>query len=143
MNALRRSLRILLADDERDTTRTLAVLLEDEGHVVHQVNHGADVVRTVHMVRPDAIVLDIQMPGKSGYALAEELKAMYYGTRTPMLVAMSGKWTHESDRILAQRLGFDHYIAKPANPQVLVDLLAPLASQQQPPPAQPDARLQQ
>jgi CheY-like chemotaxis protein len=127
---MRRSLRVLLADDERDTTRTLAVLLEDEGHVVHQVNHGSDVLRTVHMVRPDAIVLDIQMPGKSGYALAEELKALYYGTRPPLLVAISGKWTHESDRTLAQRLGFDHYLAKPANPQDLVDLLEPLAAAQ-------------
>jgi DNA-binding response OmpR family regulator len=140
MNAMRRSLRILLADDERDTTRTLAVLLEDEGHVVHQVNHGSEVLRTAHMVRPDAIVLDIQMPGKSGYALAEELKALYYGTRTPMLVAISGKWTHESDRILAQRLGFDHYLAKPANPQALVDLLAPLAMQQVSAPEQPGTR---
>jgi DNA-binding response OmpR family regulator len=108
---------------------------------VHQVNHGADVLRTVHMVRPDAIVLDIQMPGKSGYALAEELKAMYYGTRTPMLVAMSGKWTQDSDRILAQRLGFDHYLAKPANPQALVDLLAPLSLQQVAQGEQPGARL--
>lgn len=141
MTPPRRSLRVLLADDERDTTRTLAVLLEDEGHVVHQVNHGADVVRTVHMVRPDAIVLDIQMPGKSGYALAEELKAMYYGARPPLLVAMSGKWTQESDRILASRLGFDHYLKKPANPQELVDLLAPLAAQATPQQTQPDARI--
>jgi DNA-binding response OmpR family regulator len=141
MNTMRRPLRVLLADDERDTTRMLAVLLEDEGHVVHQVNHGSDVVRTAHMVRPDAIVLDIQMPGKSGYALAEELKAMYYGTKAPMLVAISGKWTQDSDRILAKRLGFDHYLVKPANPQVLVDLLAPLSMQPAPHSEQPGARL--
>lgn len=140
MNAMRRSLRILLADDERDITRTLAVLLEDEGHVVHQVNHGAEVVRTAHMVRPDAIVLDLQMPGKSGYALVEELKTLYYGTRAPMLVAISGKWTHEADRTLAQRLGFNHYLTKPANPQALVDLLAPLAVQQVAASEQPGTR---
>src|SRR4051812_42151251 len=99
------SLRVLVADDDPDTTGTLAAILEDEGHVVHAVHHGADVIRTARLLRPDAIVLDIQMPGKSGYAIAEELKALYYGARAPLLIAISGKWTEDSDRWLAQRLG--------------------------------------
>jgi CheY-like chemotaxis protein len=122
------TLRILIADDDRDTAATLQMILEDEGHVVHAVHDGADVVRTAHLVRPDAIVLDIQMPGKSGYAIAEELRALYYASRLPLMIAISGKWTHDADRRIAQRVGFDHHFTKPAAPQALVAALAPLSS---------------
>jgi CheY-like chemotaxis protein len=126
------ALRILIADDDRDTAAMLQAILEDEGHVVHAVHDGADVVRTAHMVRPDAIVLDIQMPGKSGYAIAEELRALYYATRAPLMIAISGKWTQDADRRIAQRVGFDHHFVKPAAPDALVAALAPLSAPSSP-----------
>ena len=127
------TLRILIADDDRDTTSTLQAILEDEGHVVHAVHDGAEVVKTARLVRPDAIVLDIQMPSKSGYAIAEELKALYYASRPPMLIAISGKWTQEADRWLAQRVGFDHHFTKPAAPRALVAALSRLCAPTAPP----------
>ena len=117
------TLRILIADDDRDTAATLQMILEDEGHVVHAVHDGADVVRTAHLVRPDAIVLDIQMPGKSGYAIAEELRALYYASRPPLMIAISGKWTQDADRRIARRVGFDHHFTKPADFEVLLELI--------------------
>jgi len=120
-------LRIIIADDDRDTVWTLATILRDEGHTVQAVQHGEEVVKAARFLRPDAAVIDLQMPGMSGYAVAQELRNMFYPRPAPLLVAISGTWTRGSDRLLAQHLGFDHHLAKPCDPQQLVALFAPLA----------------
>lgn len=121
-----RRLRILVADDNRDTVLTLTMLLRDEGHDVHGVHNGADVVRLAHLYRFDAVILDIEMPGASGYAIAQELRTHYYPGRGPLLIAISGKWNRPSEKLLAQVVGFDHHFEKPCDPQALLRSLKPL-----------------
>ena len=122
----RRALNVIVADDERDTVLTLMAVLRDEGHNVRGVYRGDDVLRAVEDERPDAVILDIEMPGKSGFAIAQELRHAY-GEDTPMLIAISGKWTGQTDEMLGRLVGFKHYCLKPFEPQKLLELLEPLA----------------
>lgn len=120
-------LRIIIADDDRDTVWTLATILRDEGHSVQGVQRGEEVLSAAHFLRPDVAVIDLQMPGMSGYAVAQELRNMFYPLPGPLLIAISGTWNKGSDRLLAQHIGFDHHLAKPCAPDELLRVLAPLA----------------
>jgi len=122
-----RPLRIVVADDDPDTVLTLTMLLEDEGHVVQGVENGDEVMRLVRRMRPDAVILDIGMPGQSGYAVAQDIRAAYYGMRKPLLIAITGLYKKPADRMLSQMVGFDHHLLKPYDAKDITDLLQPLA----------------
>ena len=126
---VRHRLRILIADDDRDTTLLLGAILRDEGDEVHVALRGDEVLDIVRLFRPDAVVLDINMPGMSGYGIAHEIRERYHNL-SPLLIAMSGVWTSASDRLAGKELGFDHYLVKPSDPQHLLALLEPLRSGQ-------------
>jgi DNA-binding response OmpR family regulator len=117
-----RSLRILVADDEPDTVAMLKVLLNDEGHDVIGLQRGNDVMAKVREFDPDAVVLDIAIPDKSGYEIAQEIRARY-GQIRPLLIAITGRYKQSSDRMLGQIVGFDHYLLKPYDPKELIALL--------------------
>jgi CheY-like chemotaxis protein len=123
-----RKLRILVADDDRDTVVTLATLLRCEGYEVRSVFSGTAAAKAARLARFDAVILDISMPELSGYAIAQEVRKHHYGTRTraPLLIAISGKWKKPSEKLLAQAVGFDHHLEKPCDPQVLIGLLKAL-----------------
>jgi DNA-binding response OmpR family regulator len=118
----RRRLSILIADDDRDTVSTLTVILLDEGHRVHMFYRGDDVLSAVRRYKPDVCILDIDLPGLSGYALAQELSAAGE-KRRPVLVAISGKYVRKSEQLLAETSGFDVFFTKPADPQELLRFL--------------------
>lgn len=124
----RRNLRVLLADDDRDAANMLAALLRQEGHEVNVVLRGDEVLDLVRLMRPDALILDINMPGMSGYAIARELKERY-AIAAPLMIGVSGVWTKTSERLLGQAVGFDHYLTKPYDPGQLLALLEPLRGQ--------------
>jgi DNA-binding response OmpR family regulator len=117
-----RALRIVVADDEADSVAMLKVILNDEGHDVIGLQKGGDVLRTVEEFDPDAVVLDIAMPDKSGYELAKEIRSRYGDVR-PLLIAISGRYKQVSDKMLGQIVGFDHYLLKPYEPKELLALL--------------------
>lgn len=123
-NGARRGLRILIADDNRDTVLTLATLLREEGHDVRGVHNGIDALRVARVHAFDAIILDIEMPELSGYAIAQELCKQYFARRAPLLIAITGKWNRPSEKLLARAVGFDHHLAKPYDPGVLLAMLA-------------------
>lgn len=119
----RAALRIVVADDDRDTVETLAAVLRDEGHLVYCVYSGKEVLPTVRSVRPDAVVLDIAVPGMSGYAVAQEIRYSFIDMRRPVLIAISGVWKEHSDQILARQVGFDAHLVKPCEPADVLALL--------------------
>lgn len=127
-----RALRILVADDDPDTVFTLAMILRDEGHDVCRVYHGASVLDQVRTYRPDAILLDIGMPGLSGFEIARRLRKEF-GIACPLLVAVTA--LHEnSARAIGKLAGFHHYLTKPHSSNALLDLLANLIYQSPLPP---------
>jgi len=123
-SATARPLRVLVADDDRDGVAMLAWVLTQEGFSVREVYRGDAVLGRVREFSPDAIVLDIGMPGMTGYDVARELKARY-GDGCPLLIAVTG-WAKDTDKVQGQMVGFEHYLTKPYDPNDLVSLLKTL-----------------
>jgi two-component system OmpR family response regulator len=115
-------MRILVADDNRDAVLTLEMLLDTEGHEVKAVYSGTEVLPAIRAFKPDVVLLDIKMPGLSGYEVARQVRSRY-GERGPLLIAMSGHYRKGVDHVLAEIVGFDHYVDKPYQPSELLSLL--------------------
>jgi DNA-binding response OmpR family regulator len=118
----KRPLRIVLADDEPDTVTSLMAILSHEGHSVFGTQQALEVLPEVRLNRPDAVILDIDMPKVSGFAIARDIREMF-GDASPLLIAVSGKWVGQTDKMLAQLAGFDYFLQKPCRPDALVSLL--------------------
>ena len=121
-----RALRILVADDDRDSVLTLTMLLREEGHEVRGVYSGRQVMGQVLDFDPDVVLLDIAMPELSGWEVARTIRARR-GADRPLLIGISGEYKQGADKVLAQILGFNHYLLKPYAPSDLLALLAPPA----------------
>lgn len=119
-----RSLRIIVADDDRDTVLTLLFLLREEGHDVRGLHSSSEVLKAVNAFNPDVVLLDIAMPQLSGWEVARKIRQRL--ARRPMLIGISGEYRHSVDRILSEIVGFDHYLVKPYEPAALMALLEPL-----------------
>ena len=115
------AMRILLADDDRDSTLSLATLLRLEGYEVRHVYDGDATLQAVREFKPDLVLVDIGMPKVTGYDVARHVRERY-GKEGPVLVALTG-WKQASDRILATLAGFDHHVAKPYDPGALLSLI--------------------
>jgi DNA-binding response OmpR family regulator len=122
-----RSLRVLIADDERDTVLMLMAILRDEGHEVRGVHNGKDALAAFVEFDPDVAIIDIAMPGMTGWDVARTVRKLHDGTR-PLLIACSGHYTKGSDQALAKMAGFTHCLPKPCDPDELLALLKPLAT---------------
>jgi len=121
-----RPLCVLIADDDRDIVDTMARLLRAEGHIVQSAYTGKDVLPAVRIFRPDAIILAISIPQMSGYAVAQAIRQLFTDVRRPLLIGISGVWKDFADRRIAEQVGFDHYLEKPAEPAKLLAILETL-----------------
>ena len=119
-----RVLRIIVADDNRDAAVSLAVLLRDEGHEVLEVYRGDSVLPLAASFRPDALILDIGMPGLTGFEIAHALRQAL-GRGCPLLIAVTA-WNQPAARELGRASGFSHYLTKPAATGELLQILASL-----------------
>lgn len=116
-----RPLRVVIADDERDTLVTLGILLRSEGVDVRLTSKGAEVETAVAEFRPDAVLLDIGMPDRSGLQVALDLTRQH-GQKCPVLIAVTAHSSDAARRLTAQS-GFRHHVAKPYNPDALLELV--------------------
>ncbi len=117
-----RPLRVLVADDNRDTVMMLGILLRSEGMLVRLTTRGAEVQAAVDEFRPDAVLLDIGMPDVSGLQVALDL-SREYGPKCPVLIAVTGHISDTAKRLTAKS-GFRHHVDKPYDPDALVRLVA-------------------
>ncbi|HYY62465.1 MAG TPA: response regulator [Burkholderiales bacterium] len=118
-------LRIVVADDDPDTVRTLRLLLEEQGHEVKTASDGPAAFYAVRDFGADVLLLDISMPGMNGFEVAQKLRERY-GSAKPTLIAITGR-DSAADRSFARSTGFDHHVAKPYEPQQLLALIERLA----------------
>ena len=116
-----RGRRVLVVDDHVDAADSLALLLRMEGHQVRVARNGPDALDAVRSERPDAILLDLGMPGMDGYEVARRLRQGE--GRNVFLIALTG-WGQAEDRRRTREAGFDHHLVKPADPAELRKLLA-------------------
>jgi CheY-like chemotaxis protein len=120
-----RRLRILVADDNVDQCTTLKLLLEAEGYEVRCVWDGTGALEVAPEFQPDACVLDLAMPGRSGFDVAAEIRTRY-GDRRPYLIAMSGEYDTQQLAGRLKAVGFDKYFQKPAYVGDLYEVLRAL-----------------
>ncbi len=119
-----RRLRILVVDDNVDAAETLAMLLQLVNHEVHIAYDGPSAVTMAAQVQPDAVLLDIGLPGVDGYQVARTLRQTPNLVKT-RLIALSG-YGQEEDRRRAREAGFDHHMIKPVNNDELFRVLETL-----------------
>jgi two-component system, OmpR family, phosphate regulon response regulator PhoB len=110
--------RVLVVDDEADIVALVAYHLVKAGYRVSTASSGPDALMAARQERPALIVLDLMLPGASGYDVLEQLRAQP-GTRD-MAVLMLTARREEQDRIRGLSLGADDYLTKPFSPQELV-----------------------
>lgn len=120
-----RSLRILLADDDRDSVVLLMTLLRTEGHETTGVYDGQKVMPAVLAFNPDVVILDIHMPGLSGWEACRAIREKCGDVR-PLLIGVSGEYKKGADQILSEILGFNHYLLKPYQFSEILRLIEPL-----------------
>ena len=116
-----RSLRILLVDDRLDAARSLAQLLEFDGHQTRVVGDGPSALDEAGEWCPDVVLLDIGLPGIDGYEVARRLRARDAAYK-PLLVATTGHGRPDDVR-RARDAGFDHHLLKPVRLDELQRLL--------------------
>lgn len=113
--------RILVVDDNVDQAHGLALVLRLAGHEVREAHDAEGAVRAVAGFRPEVALLDIGLPGQSGYQLAQRLRAMPELAGL-LLIAQTG-WGSAEDRERSREAGFDHHLAKPIDLETLEGLL--------------------
>jgi DNA-binding response OmpR family regulator len=114
--------RLLIADDLVDSADSLALLMRYAGHEVEIAYDGEAAFRLAEEQRPDAAILDIQMPKLNGYEVCRMIREQPWG-RQMFLIAVTG-WGEEETGNRVSEAGFDHQITKPVDPQDLARLLA-------------------
>lgn len=107
--------RILVVDDEEDILNIIRFNLEEEGFIVSTSDNGLDAWNKVERSLPDAIVLDLMIPGINGMDLCKKIKSKY-NVPILMVTARAG----ETDAVLGLELGADDYIRKPFSPRELI-----------------------
>jgi len=116
----RAKLRILVVDDNRDTVKSEAFLLSRLGHEVEVAYDGVMALEVAAAFRPDAVLLDIGLPGIDGYEVARRLRAV--GFASEVLIAVSG-YGRPEDEQRSRAAGFDRHLVKPVNYEMLVSVL--------------------
>jgi len=101
---------IVVVEDQPDSLKLLSTLLTLKGHQVIGLPNGDRVAEVARTQAPALILLDIQLPGRDGYAVLEELKGL--PERPWKVVALTAHAMPE-DRARAEAAGFDGYITKP------------------------------
>jgi len=115
-------MRVLIADDDREAVVRLGILLRSEGHQVWSTQDSLEVGTAVREFKPQMVLLDLEMPERDGFQVAEDL-CRDYGPDCPVLVAVTGHSTPR-DRARAKASGFHHFVAKPYDPEELLSLVA-------------------
>ncbi len=113
--------RVLVVEDNLDSARGTAALLELDGYEVRLAHDGLSALKAVQDFNPDAVLLDVGLPGMNGYEVCRRLRALA-GREQTLVIGISGYGQRE-DVAVARKAGFDYHLTKPADPQQLARYL--------------------
>ena len=109
---------VLLIEDEPNIIEAVRFILSRDGWDVRTHSNGVDAVEAARMRMPDVIILDVMLPGKSGFDILAEIRADAELAATPVLMLTARGQT--KDREMAERAGASHYMTKPfSNAEIL------------------------
>ncbi|MBV9696255.1 MAG: response regulator [Gammaproteobacteria bacterium] len=113
--------RLMVVDDNRDAAETLSLALSFDGFRVITAHSGAQALELGAREHPQAVVLDVGMPGMDGYETVRRLRAESWG-RNAVVIALTG-WGQDQDKQDARAAGFDEHLTKPVDLSELAELL--------------------
>ena len=113
--------RLLVVDDNKDAAESMSMLLEMWGHEVAFAFDGPSALETAEQWQPEAVFLDIGLPGMDGYEVAERLRELPHA-KDAVLIAITG-YGQDDDRLRSVRAGIDHHLVKPVAPDALRSLI--------------------
>lgn len=109
---------VLLIEDEQNIIEAIRFLLSREGWRVDTHNNGTDAVDVVRELTPDLVVLDVMLPGRSGFDILEDLRAQDDTADLPVLMLTARGQSR--DREMAEKAGVSRFMTKPfSNAEVL------------------------
>lgn len=113
--------RVLIAEDEPHIIESLGFVLKRAGYQISSVSDGNLVMSHVRELKPDAMILDLMLPGQNGYEILKTLRADV--TANSLKVLMLTAKGQEQDRRTAEQLGVDAFITKPFSNRDVVDCI--------------------
>jgi PAS domain S-box-containing protein len=113
--------RILVVDDNVDAALSITALLRAWGHEVRTAHNGPSALNEVKIFQPEIILLDVGLPGMSGYDVARQIRAE--APMHDMIIAALTGYGQESDRRRSLEAGFDYHFTKPADLRLLESLV--------------------
>jgi len=113
--------RLLIVDDNRDAAETLSTLLHSLGATTAVAHGGQEALDSIEPFKPDAVLLDLGMPGTDGYEVARQIRSTSAWAEL-RLIALTG-WGQDADRERSRQAGFDHHVVKPIEIEYLRRLL--------------------
>ena len=116
------AMRLLVVDDDPSVREALALLLDLNGFDVDTAADGREAIRTMAVASPDAVILDVLMPGIDGIEVCRRMRAI--GDRTPVLMLTAR--TEVGQRVAGLEAGADDYLAKPFAREELIARLRAL-----------------
>lgn len=120
--------RILLVDDDNDILTSLAAAFEPTGAVIDSASNGNQAVELAEKNQPDLVVLDMMLPGRSGFLVLEKIKARKPRNSKPFVIMITGNQGGRH-KAFAETLGVNEYFNKPVKLDKLIAsaerLLAP------------------
>jgi CheY-like chemotaxis protein len=129
--------RILLVDDYPDALEIWGLFLRSLGYDVDTADDGLKAVEQAHQSRPDVIVLDLELPGITGFEAAARLRQSPLTAAIPLIAATGYSHVQQLDQ--ARASGFDAIVVKPCEPAALVAEIERLMGRAE----QPDGRADQ
>ena len=117
--------RVLLIEDEPNIIEAISFILSRDGWTVHTHTDGTTAAERVRSLPPDVLILDVMLPGRSGFDILRDLRADPATSALPVMMLTARGQT--KDRELAAQLGADHFMTKPFSTADVLALVRDLA----------------
>lgn len=122
-----KKMRVMVLDDNHASAQTTGWMLDIMGHDYEVAFDSRDFIERAKRFLPDAILMDIGLPGKNGYEVCRELRQLPEFANT-ILIAQTG-WGQQKDRQTAKEAGFNHHMVKPIDYKALEKILSARSAQ--------------
>jgi len=134
MSEVLKGKRVLIVDDDNDILMSVQAAFEPTGAVVELAGNGNKAVELAEKSQPDLVVLDMMLPGRSGFLVLEKIKAKKPRNAKPYVIMITGN-PGKRHQMYAQSLGVSEYFTKPVKLDKLVATAEKLLSQPETPQA--------